>query len=124
MKIKKTLWALAGFTSFGIGTIGIFLPILPTTPLYLLAAYCFTRSSERLENWFKSTKLYEKHLHEFVTNRAMPLKQKLIIAIPVTGLLLLTAILIHKPIMYIVMLVIIAIKWTYFFTRIKTIRKG
>ncbi|MBR4587551.1 MAG: YbaN family protein [Lachnospiraceae bacterium] len=45
-----------------LGTVGVVLPILPTTPFFLVTAYCFARSSEKLNNWFKGTKLYKKHL--------------------------------------------------------------
>ena len=63
------------------------LPFLPTTPFALLAAFCFARSSERLNAWFKSTKLYKKVLEGYVTKRSMTVKAKLTIIIPVTVLL-------------------------------------
>ena len=56
--MKKILYILIGCISLGLGIIGVILPILPTVPFVLLAALCFAKSSERLENWFKNTKLY------------------------------------------------------------------
>jgi uncharacterized membrane protein YbaN (DUF454 family) len=47
----RYLWLLAGLIFFAIGAIGIILPLLPTTPFLLLAAFCFTRSSPRLHRW-------------------------------------------------------------------------
>ena len=67
--------------------VGVALPFLPTTPFALLAAFCFARSSERLNAWFKSTKLYKKVLEGYVTKRSMTVKAKLTIIIPVTVLL-------------------------------------
>jgi uncharacterized membrane protein YbaN (DUF454 family) len=49
--INRSLWMLAGWLSLIIGLIGIVLPLLPTTPFILLAAFCFQRGSERLHKW-------------------------------------------------------------------------
>lgn len=47
----KTLWFIAGGLALAIGIAGIVLPLVPTTPLLLLAAFCFARSSPRVEMW-------------------------------------------------------------------------
>ncbi len=78
------MWATFGIIAFALGTIGVFLPVLPTTPFILLAAFCFARSSERLDTWFKSTKVYHKVFEGYVTKRQMTLEAKLSILIPVS----------------------------------------
>lgn len=57
--MKKILCIMIGCISLGLGIIGVILPILPTVPFVLRAAFCFAKSSERLDGWFKNTKLYK-----------------------------------------------------------------
>ena len=75
----RYIYLMIGMISFGLGFIGIVLPILPTTPFLLLAGFCFARSSKRVHNWFVSTKAYQRHLEPFVQKRAMTLKTKICI---------------------------------------------
>ncbi len=77
MKIRKILSLMIAFIAFGLGTAGIFLPILPTVPLYLLAAVCFANSSNRLHNWFMGTRLYKRHLLPYLKAGGIPLKAKI-----------------------------------------------
>lgn len=59
--MKKILYIMIGCISLGLGIIGVILPILPTVPFVLLVAFCFAKSSERLDGWFKNTKLYREN---------------------------------------------------------------
>lgn len=69
--MKKILYMIVGCISLGLGIIGVILPILPTVPFVLLAAFCFAKSSERLDGWFKNTKLYrENNIKSGMTKQA------------------------------------------------------
>ena len=69
--MKKILYMIVGCISLGLGIIGVILPILPTIPFVLLAAFCFAKSSERLDGWFKNTKLYrENNIKSGMTKQA------------------------------------------------------
>ena len=83
-KSFKVFWLIIGFICLALGTIGVFLPVLPTVPFYLVTAFSFAKSSERLHNWFINTQLYKKNLESFVERKAMTLKTKLSILISVT----------------------------------------
>jgi uncharacterized membrane protein YbaN (DUF454 family) len=120
-KLLKPLFVALGLLAFAIGTLGIFLPVLPTTPLYLLTLFCFARGSERFHRWFTGTKLYKRRLENFVSSRSMTLRSKLMLCIPVSALLIVT--MIFAPIWHARVLIAAAMlfKWYYFMFRIKTI---
>ncbi|MCL1994309.1 MAG: YbaN family protein [Spirochaetes bacterium] len=122
MTILKLLLLAAGFLCIGLGTVGIFLPVLPTTPFYLLATYCFAKSSERFHRWFTGTGLYKKHLESFANNRSMTLKTKLTILIPVTLMLTVAAITVDVFAMRIVIAALLLAKYWYFIFKIKTVK--
>ena len=117
----KYVWLSIAFISLGIGAIGVVLPILPTTPLLLLASYCFARGSERFHRWFCGTKLYQKHLNSFVKERAMTLKTKLCILLPASAMLILAFLMMQNLPGRIVIVGLILFKYIYFFTKIKTV---
>ncbi|ABV86831.1 YbaN family protein [Shewanella pealeana] len=54
MALKRGFFLIIGLCSLVLGLLGILLPILPTVPFILLAAYCFARSSDRLYQWLMS----------------------------------------------------------------------
>lgn len=117
----KIFYITIGILSLIVGSLGIILPVLPTTPFLLLAAFCFTKSSKRLHNWLTHTELYKKHLDSFIQNRTMTLKTKFSILIPASLMLIVAMILIDNTIMRFVILGLIAFKYSYFFFCIKTI---
>jgi uncharacterized membrane protein YbaN (DUF454 family) len=54
MKIIKILFIAAGLLSLALGLIGIVVPVLPSTPFFLVASFCFCKSSVRLHRWISS----------------------------------------------------------------------
>ena len=121
INIKKIGYLILAAISFAVGILGIFLPILPTTPLLLLTSYCLLKSSERLNEKFMKTKIYEKYVKTFQEKGGMTLKAKLCLTIPVTLLLLFMFIVIDNNIMRIVIVCMWLLK-VIVFTKMKTIK--
>ena len=65
-----------GSVSLALGVIGVFLPILPTTPFVLLSGYFYLRSSQRLYDWLLRHKRFGPILHNYIEHRAIPKRAK------------------------------------------------
>ena len=124
MKLKKILLVIIGCIGVGLGALGVVLPILPTVPFLLLAAFCFTRSSERLNNWFIGTKLYKNNLESYVKGEGMTRKTKIKIMVTVTVLMTVGFIMMDQVL---VGRIVLACVWVfhilYFVFGVKTIKK-
>ena len=120
-KVKKYFYITLGFITLGLGLIGVILPLLPTTPFLLVTSFCFAKGSERFHSWFTNTNIYKKHLESFVKERAMTLKQKVVLLSFVNFMLAFPLILVDVLPMRITIIVLIIIKLYYFIFRVKTI---
>lgn len=74
--LKKKSLVIAGTIFVGIGFVGIFVPILPTTPFLLLAAFCYIRSSDRFYNWLITNRLLGTYIRSYLERKGMPRKVK------------------------------------------------
>jgi len=77
-KFVRALFFVAGTVSLAIGTIGIVLPILPTTPLLLLALACYCRSSKRMTKWVLNNKYFGSYIRRYREGKGIPIKTKII----------------------------------------------
>ena len=71
MGIKKLIWLLIGCIGLGLGAVGAVVPLLPSFPFLMLAAFGFAKSSEKLHHWFIGTKLYKDNLESYVQGKGM-----------------------------------------------------
>ena len=84
MSIKRITFVGLGCVSLALAVIGVVLPILPTVPFLALAAFCFAKSSDRLNNWLSNTKFYQNNLADFKAGKGMTVKTKVRILATVT----------------------------------------
>jgi len=77
-QLYKVLLASAGVVSLSAGIIGIFIPILPTTPFLLLAAFCFLHSSKRMHEWLLNHKVFGPYIQSYMQHRALKQKTKVL----------------------------------------------
>jgi len=76
-RILRMLLTAAGLTCTGLGVLGIFLPLLPTVPLLLLAAACFARGSERFHNWLLDHPHLGPLIRGYLDGQGIPLRAKI-----------------------------------------------
>lgn len=73
---QRWIWLLCGVLSLVTGVVGIVLPLLPTTPFVLLAAFCFSRGSARCEQWLLTHPRFGPMVQDWRAHRALPLRAK------------------------------------------------
>ena len=76
-RLIRGLLITAGTFFVGLGVLGIFVPLLPTTPFLLLAAACYVRSSKRFYNWLLNNKWFGNYIKNYREKKGVPLKVKL-----------------------------------------------
>jgi len=135
--MKQSLIKATGFTRYVcialgllflcLGAAGVILPLIPTTPFVLLAAICFGKSSNRLHNWFISTRLYKNNIEGFVNERAMTIKAKITLLLTITlfmGFSFFVMRIMYAPLVSQIILVVIWILHVlYFGFRVRTVNK-
>lgn len=119
----RIFYFIIGCAATILGAIGVVLPVLPTTPFLLLAAFCFAKSSERFYKWFTSTKLYKNHLDSFVKHRCMTLRTKVMLLSFASSMLLLAMYFMDNLWLRLFLLGLIIFKYYYFTFRIETVKE-
>ena len=75
---RKGIFVVAGTVSLGLGAMGVFLPVLPTTPFLLLSAAFYYKGSERMHRWLLNNKLFGNYIKNYKEGRGITLKAKAI----------------------------------------------
>lgn len=76
MDIRKAVLIFVGTVCVGLGVLGMFLPLLPTTVFLLMAAYCYSRSSERFHTWLLNNRLFGSYIKNYKSGQGISMRQK------------------------------------------------
>jgi len=81
----RTTYLLIGHASIAVAFVGIFVPLLPTTPFVLLAAVCYSRGSERFHTWLHEHRRFGPMIHSWREHRAIGLRSKIVATLMVAA---------------------------------------
>lgn len=76
-KLGKSGWFILGLVSLILGFIGAFLPLLPTTVFIIFAAFCFGKSSPKMQAWLENTKIFGPMILDWRKNGAIAVRYKI-----------------------------------------------
>ncbi len=82
----KAFWLFLGLMSVGFGLLGVILPLVPTVPFMLLAAFCFARSSERLHTWLTTHPAFGPVIADWQQKGAIRSKAKKVATVSIAAL--------------------------------------
>jgi len=122
-KSCKLLFIIVGSISLALGTLGIFLPVLPTTPFFLLTAWLYLRGSKKLYDKVMSNKYFGDIVRDFHEDRSISLKTKIIIISTLWCTILFSAFLVVSVWWFRLVLLAIAIGVTVYVLSFKTKKK-
>lgn len=104
--VKKLLLIIAGTLSLVLGMVGLLLPVLPTTPFLILAAFCYLRSSKRMHSWLVNHKVFGTYIYNYVTYRAVAKRTKIIALIFLWSSLILSILIVDNLLVRLVLMVV------------------
>lgn len=119
--MKKILYILLGSFTLILGILGILLPILPTTPFLLLTVFFYSKGSNRIHQWFISTKIYKSKIELFAKEKTMYRRDKWILLLFVDIVLIISAIIIANVYVTWFLVGLDLIKYFYFVKYVKTV---
>lgn len=121
--VLKFLYKICGLFFVGMGFLGAFLPVLPTTPFLLLALWFFTRSSPRLKEWLLTNKLFGAYISDFYNGKGIPARVKYYTVILLWAVILSSAYAVSGKLWLQIVLIAIACGVTIHILKFKTKRK-
>jgi len=120
--ILRAILLITGTISLVIGIVGIFIPLLPTTPFLLLTAACYAQGSDRFYNWLLCNKLFGNYIRNYREGKSIALNVKLISLLLLWATILFSAIFVVSAFLIKIILITIAIAVTIHIFTIRSIK--
>jgi uncharacterized membrane protein YbaN (DUF454 family) len=121
--LRRGVLIIAGTIFLVLGVIGIFLPLLPTTPFLLLAAACYARSSKRFYNWLLSNKWFGNYIKNYREGKGIPLRIKILTLSFLWIVIICTTIFVANILLGRIILILIAIGVTIHILSVRTLKQ-
>jgi uncharacterized membrane protein YbaN (DUF454 family) len=122
-RVRRALLVSAGVVCVGFGTVGVFVPLLPTTPFLLLAAACFIRSSDRLYLWLIHHRWFGSYIRNYREHRAITLGAKIVSLTLLWGAIGFSAVYVVRAWWLRVLLGVVAVGVTIHLLRLRTLTR-
>lgn len=122
-EVQKKIYFLGGVIFIIIGTVGILLPLLPTTIFFILASWCFIRSSVRANNWLRNHKIFGPYIRNYQDKAGLTLKSKIFSLIFLWGMISVSIFFLTEELHIKIILILIAIAVTIHILTIKKLNE-
>jgi uncharacterized membrane protein YbaN (DUF454 family) len=116
-RAARLTWLIIGILSLGLGALGILLPLLPTTPLVLLAAFSFARSSDRLHQWLLEHDVFGALIENWRSHGAISRRAKIVSVVSMVAILVLSLVLAAPTHVIVIQVVVLGFAAAFILTR-------
>jgi len=118
--VVRWILIISGFVLIGIGILGVFLPLLPTTIFFILAAWCFARSSAKFHNWLHHNRWFGKYLRDYSAEKGMTVKSKIFSILFLWAGIIISSVFLTDNLYIRILLLAIAVGVTWHISSLKT----
>lgn len=113
----RILWLITGLFALAFGLLGVVLPLLPTVPFMILAAFCFSKSSDRLHDWLVNHPIYGSHIRDWRDHGAIHPNAKRLSTAMIAMAFCMSLLLGVKPVLLAVQALVLSIVMIFIWTR-------
>lgn len=113
----RLFWLALGVVALALGGLGAVLPLLPTTPFMLLAAFAFARSSQRLHDWLLGHRVFGPLIHDWRTHGAIGRRAKILGLLSIAAVLVLSVVMNTPPWILGIQVVVLGLSATFIASR-------